>query len=158
MRLILASVFGCLVTASALADDAPKLADLVKLAELHALAGGGRADYFPQLPWGHVTYAARYDAGGKLVSYQQILTEKNIARVVKDKTRMKEVRDLLGPPWQPETYPLSKRTAWTYPMKIAGDPNPKWFVVQMSPDGVVRETTLMNDPQFNQSWGAGRRR
>jgi hypothetical protein len=156
MRLILVLAFAFI--SSARAGGLPAIDDLGKPAESHALTGGDRVDYYPQLPWGHVTYAARYDASGKLVSYQQILTEKNIARVVKDKTQMKEVRDLLGPPWQPETYPLSKRTAWTYPMKIAGDPNPKWFVVQMSPDGVVRETTLMNDPQFNQSWGAGRRR
>jgi hypothetical protein len=32
-------------------------------------------------------------------------------------------------------------------MRIAG-PTPKWFVVQLSLDGVVRETYLMDDPQF----------
>jgi len=155
MKLILA--LSLAFAASAFAENMPKLADLGKPAETRRAPNGETVKYYPQLPWGHVTYAARYSADGKLISYKQILTEKNIAKVVKDKTQMKEVRDLLGPPWQPETYPLSKLTIWTYPMKIAGDPNPKWFLVKMSPDGVVRETTLMNDPQFDQSWGHRRR-
>ncbi|HEX9396439.1 MAG TPA: hypothetical protein VF943_06820 [Burkholderiales bacterium] len=155
MRLILALAFA--LAASAHADNLPKLSGLGKPAETRPGPNGGSVKYYPQLPWGHVTYAARYDASGKLISYEQILTEKNIAKVVKDKTQMKEVRDLLGPPWQPETYPLSKLTAWTYPMRIAGDPTPKWFVVQMTPDGVVRDTKLMNDPQFDQPWGFRRR-
>jgi len=158
MRLILALALASACTA-VLAQEArmPRLSELGKPAEIRKGPNGETVHYYPQLPWGHRSYAARYDAGGKLLSYQQILTEKNIAKVVKDKTKMNEVRDLLGPPWQPETYPLSKITMWTYPMKIAGDPNPKWFVVQMTPDGVVRETKLMNDPQFDQSWGHRRR-
>ena len=156
MRLILASVLFVFARAAG-ADPLPALADLGKPAEIHHRADGGTVQYFPQLPWGHVTYAARYDKDGKLLSYEQILTEQNIAKVVKDKTHMKEVRDLLGPPWQPVDQPLMKRTVWTYPMKIAGFPNQKWFVVQMSYDGVVRESYVMNDPQFDQSWGFRRR-
>jgi hypothetical protein len=136
---------------------APEATDFGRPAETHALASGGKVEYFPQLPYGHVTYAARYDADGKLVSFDQILNDDNIAKVVRGKTQMKEVRDLLGPPWQPVDQKLMQRTVWTYPMRIAGDPNPKWFVVQMSYDGVVRETYLMNDPQFDQSWGFRRR-
>jgi hypothetical protein len=33
-------------------------------------------------------------------------------------------------------------------MRVAGRPLPQWFVVQISPDGIVRETYLMDDPQF----------
>jgi hypothetical protein len=42
-------------------------------------------------------------------------------------------------------------------MRLASDPMPKWFVVQISPDGVVRETYLMNDPLFDPPLGAGAR-
>jgi hypothetical protein len=157
MRRILLVAFAFAFSGAAAAESLPRLADLGKPAEIRAAPGGGKVHYYPQLPYGRVTYAARYDAAGKLVSYQQVLTEANIAKVVVGKSRMKEVRDLLGPPWQPETYALSKRTAWTYPMRIPSDPMPKWFVVQMSPDGVVRETKLMNDPQFDPPLGAGRR-
>jgi len=66
-------------------------------------------------------------------------------------------RDLLGPPWRPERYALAERETWTYPMRVEGDPNPKWFIVQMSTaDGVVRETYLMDDPQFKQYDSPGR--
>ena len=41
-----------------------------------------------------------------------------------------------------------ERDIWTYPMRVAGHQLPKWFLVQMSPDGIVRETYLMDDPQF----------
>ena len=157
MRLILVLTLACIGCVAAAEDRIPKLSTLGKPTEIRKLPNGETVHFFPQQPWGHATYAARYNGGGKLISYGQILTEKNIAKVVKDKTKMKEVRDLLGPPWQPETYPLSKITTWTYTMRIAGDPNPKWFVVQMSSDGMVRDTKLMNDPQFDQPWGHRRR-
>jgi hypothetical protein len=34
-------------------------------------------------------------------------------------------------------------------MRIAGYPRPKWFLVHISPDGVVSETYLIDDPQYN---------
>ena len=125
-------------------------------AEKRLGAGGETVYYYPQLPYGRVSYAARIGADGKLVALEQRLTEDNTSRVVRGQTSMKEVRDLLGPPWQPMKFPRMEREIWTYPMRIAGDPNPKWFLVQMSPDGVVRETYMMNDPQF-QAQGSGRR-
>ena len=118
-----------------------------KPAETRTLASGETVLFYPQLPWGHVTHAARLDAGGKLIAVEQVLTEANIKKVQREKTTMKEVRDLLGPPWDPMTRP--HRIIWTYPMRIPSDPTPKWFVVQMTPaDGVVREAFLIDDWQF----------
>src|SRR5258708_241451 len=56
--------------------------------------------YYPQLPWGYVTYAARIGADGRLIALKQRLTSDNIAKIVKGQTRQTEVRDLLGPPYE----------------------------------------------------------
>ena len=132
--------------------------ELGKPAEIRPGPNGETVHYFPQLPYGRVTYAKRYDADGKLIATEQRLTEENTARVVKGKSRMNEVRDLLGPPWQPVRQERTKRDVWTYPMRVNGDPNPKWFVVEMSYDGVVREAFLMDDPQYQAPDSPGRRR
>ena len=50
-----------------------------------------------------------------------------------------------------------QRNVWTYPMRIESDPTPKWFVVHISPDDVVRETYLFDDMNYNR-WGDGGRR
>jgi hypothetical protein len=117
-------------------------------AEKRAGPGGESVYWYPRLPYGRESYAARIDSEGKLIALEQRLTEENIAKVVRDRTTMQEVRDLLGPPFEPTKFARMQRDIWTYPMRIAGDLNPKWFIVQMSPDGVVRETYLMDDPQF----------
>jgi hypothetical protein len=121
------------------------------------VVGAETVYYFPELPWGYRSYAARVDGDGKLIAVEQRLTEENIAKVIKGKTTGSEVRDLLGPPWEPIRYERMQRDVWTYPMRIAADPTPKWFVVHLSLDGVVRETYLFDDMNYNR-WGGSRRR
>lgn len=118
------------------------------------LVGGETVYYFPELPWGYRSYAARIGGDGKLIAVEQRLTEENLKKVVRDKTTGSEVRDLLGPPWEPIHYARMDRDVWTYPMRIASDPTPKWFVVHISSDGLVRETYLFDDMNYNR-WGAG---
>jgi hypothetical protein len=68
------------------------------------------------------------------------------------------VRDLLGPPFEPGVYHPLEREVWTYPMRIRGDTIPKWFVVQLSlDDHTVRETYIMDDPNFTAKDGCCRR-
>ena len=126
-------------------------------AEKHAHPDGETVYYYPQLPHGRVTYAARIGADGRLVAFEQRLIEENIAKVVRGRSTAAEVRDLLGPPYQPMRFVRMERDIWTYPMRIPADPTPKWFLVQLSLDGIVRETYLMDDPDFVPK-GGGRRR
>ena len=63
------------------------------------VVGGETVYYFPELPWGYVSYAARVGADGKLIAVEQRLTEENIGKVVRGKTTGSEVRDLLGFPY-----------------------------------------------------------
>jgi hypothetical protein len=117
-----------------------------RAAEKRPAAGGETVYYFPRLPWGYATYAARIASDGKLVSLEQRLTEDNIRKLNPGATRAEEVRDLLGPPFEPMKQALSGNEIWTYPMRIAGFPRPKWFLAHFSPDGVLRETYLIDDP------------
>jgi hypothetical protein len=110
-------------------------------------AGGETVYYYPRLPWGYATYAARIAPDGKLVAIEQRLTLENVHRL--KQMRTDEVRDLLGPPFEPMK-DLGGREIWTYPMRIAGDPTPKWLLVHFSADGAVRETMLIDDPHWNQ--------
>ena len=159
------AIYACLFVLLAACASGPKLVPgQSTVADVEAkhpaekrVVGGETVYYFPELPWGYVSYAARIGADGRLIAVEQRLTEENVAKVVRGKTTGDEVRDLLGPPWEPIHYARMERDVWTYPMRIAADPTPKWFVVQLSPDGLVRETYLFDDMNYNR-WGGGRRR
>ena len=110
--------------------------------------GGETVYWYPQLPYGHASYAARMAPDGRLIAVEQRLTEDNIARVVKGVSAT-QVRDLLGPPYQPTVFHPLEREVWTYPMRVQGYMYPKWFVVHLSlDDHTVREAFLMDDPQY----------
>ena len=113
--------------------------------------------YYPRLPWGYATYAARIGPDGRLVAIEQRLTPENIEKVKRGVTRAEEVRDLLGPPWQPMKQAWSGNEIWTYPMRIPGYPTPKWFLAHVSPAGVVTETYVIDDPQWVRQDAPGRR-
>jgi hypothetical protein len=119
-------------------------------------ANGETVYYYPRLPWGYATYAARISPDGKLVALEQRLTTENIDRLKPGVTRADEVRDLLGPPFEPMKQALSGKEIWTYPMRIAGHPTPKWFLVHISPQGVLSETYMIDDPQWVQYDTPGR--
>ena len=113
------------------------------------IVGGETVYYYPRLPWGYESYAARMSADGKLVALEQRLTDANIKKVKPEVTRGSEVLDLLGPPYEPMKQALTKSEIWTYPMRIAGFPTPKWFLVTVGPDGVVTEAYLIDDPNWD---------
>ena len=118
-------------------------------AEKRPAPGGETVYFYPHLPWGYATYAARIGADGKLVAVEQRLTEKNIALLKPGSTRAEDVRNLLGPPFEPMKQALSGNEIWTYPMRIAGNPTPKWFLAHVSPEGVLVESYLIDDPNYN---------
>jgi len=111
-------------------------------------AGGETVYYFPRLPWGYETYAARIAPDGKLIALEQRLTEDNIKKLKPGVTRGAEVLDLLGPPYEPMKQARTGKEIWTYPLRIPGFPTPKWFLVHVAPDGVVSETYLIDDPRY----------
>jgi hypothetical protein len=116
-------------------------------AERRPAPNGQTLWWYPRFPFGYESYAARIGTDGKLIAIEQRLTEENIARIERGKTTKEQVRDLLGPPWRADPFPRMQREIWTYPMR-ATDPTPKHLYVQFSPDGIVRELYLIDDPDW----------
>ena len=118
-------------------------------ADKRAGAGGETVYYYSRLPHGYAMYAARIAPGGTLVALEQRLTPENVERIKVGATRGEEVLDLLGPPYEPMKQGRTGNDIWTYPMRVPGYPTPKWFLVTVSPDGMVREAYMIDDPTYN---------
>jgi hypothetical protein len=105
--------------------------------------GGETVLWFPRLPAGRVSYAARIGKDDRLIAVEQRLTKENLAKLQPGLSRESDVRDLLGPPNRVDKFPRQQRDSWTYQ---AQGVEPMLIVVQLSSDGVVREAYMMNDP------------
>ena len=114
--------------------------------------------YYPLQPHGLAMYVARVGKDGRVVSVEQRLTDENVARLEKGKTRADDVRDLLGPPWKVWPYPRMQREIWEYRMAAGNSGNvPQGLYVQFSPDQLVREVYVLNDPDNRLSEGSSPR-
>jgi hypothetical protein len=103
--------------------------------------------YYPRQPHGLAMYVARVSQDGKVIAVEQRLTDQNVAQLQKGKSSADEVRDLLGPPWKVWPFPRMQRDIWEYRMMTdAGGGTPQGLYVQLSPDKVVREIYVLNDP------------
>lgn len=101
--------------------------------------------WYPRLPYGRASYAARIAPDGRLMDIEQRLTEENLERLDKGKMTSEQVRDLFGPPNKVNQFPRMQREIWTYQMPAILE----WKVlyVQFSPDRVLREYYYMDDPE-----------
>ena len=115
-------------------------------ADKRRAAGCETVYYYPRLPFGHATYAARIGSDGKLIALEQRLTPENIEKLKPGATRAEEVLDLLGPPYRPMKQATSGEEIWTYPFVVPGFRIPRWFLAHISPDGVLREKNMIDDP------------
>jgi hypothetical protein len=114
-----------------------------KLAEKRAGPDGETVLWFPRMPYGRTSYAARIGKDGKLIAVEQRLTRENVGRLKSGAAREDDVRDLLGPPNRIDSYPRRERVAWTYQ---AQGIEPQLIVAEFSKDGVLRDAFMMNDP------------
>jgi hypothetical protein len=124
-------------------------------ADKRSAAGGETVYYFPRLPWGYATYAARIAPDGKLVALEQRLTRENVEKLKVGVTRGDEVLEILGPPYEPMKQARTGSVIWTYPMRVQDSPTPKWFLATIGPDGVLREAYMIDDPNYVRGIGRG---
>jgi hypothetical protein len=116
-----------------------------RAAEQRAAQDGETVLWFPRLPYGRVSYAARIGEDGKLVAVEQRLTRENLDRLKPGAARESDVRDLLGPPQRVDAFPRLERQAWTYQ---AQGIQPQLIVVQFSQDRILREVYMFDDPEY----------
>ena len=148
---------GCAGTGANLQPGVSTLADVEESmgrpAEVQKAANGETTLCYP-LPVAKTRYAARIAPEGRLIGVEQRMTEKNIAMIQLNQSTRAEVRALLGPPWRIDQYSRMQREVWTYP--VYSRPMHKELYVQFSPDGVVRESWLVIDPDEIKNSGPGR--
>jgi len=116
-----------------------------KVADRRPGPDGSTVLWFPRLPYGRVSYAARIGKDDKLIAVEQRLTRENLDQLKPGVSREDDVRDLLGPPQRVDPFPRLERDVWTYQ---AQGIEPQLMVVQFSKDGVLREAYMFNDPAF----------
>jgi hypothetical protein len=149
---------GCASTGASLQPGVATAADVERSmgrpAERRQLANGETVLWYPNFPWGKVSYAARIASDGRLIGVEQRMTEQNIATIELNRTTMAQVRDLLGPPYLTTEFPRMQREVWTYP--VFSRPQHKELYVQFSRDGVVRESYLVMDPEELKNSGPGK--
>ena len=114
-----------------------------KLAEKRAGPDGETVLWFPRMPYGRTSYAARIGKDGKLIAVEQRLTKDNVAKLKPGASREDDVHDLLGPPNRIDAYPRRERVAWSYQ---AQGIEPQLIVAEFSKDGVLRDAFIINDP------------
>jgi hypothetical protein len=107
-------------------------------------ADGQTVLWFPRLPYGRVSYAARIGKDDKLIGVEQRLTRANLEQLKPGTSRDSDVRDLLGPPNRVDWFERRQVNAWTYQ---AQGVEPQLIVVEVSKDGVVRSVQMFNDPE-----------
>lgn len=120
-------------------------------AERIALANGDRALYYPRQPYGRATFVVTVGRDGVMKSIEQRLTPENLRKIVAGAWTKKEVRELLGPPFDSGRLAWRPREWWGYRHHAQGEKRALW--VQFSDDGVVRDVLDLPDPEFARPGG-----
>jgi len=76
---------------------------------------------YPQGPEGTVTYMAYVSADGRLVRFEQVLTEEVFAHITVGSTTAEELERLIGPPWRRMDLPNKRQVAWDYVYRDSWD-------------------------------------
>jgi len=108
---------------------------------------GTQALWFCKLPYGRQNWAAVVDPNGILVSFDQRLTDANIARLQPGNSTADNVLDILGPPFRHTPFPFKDGEAWEY--QLPTTPERQTLYVEVSPDSRVRKVYRLYDRDMN---------
>ncbi len=143
---LVVALAGCAALAPAAAPLGTPIAEVRRAAFSptgeYALPGGGTRLEFAQGAFGKQTWMMDFDAQGKLVSKEQVLTDANFA-LVKPGMPGSEVRMRLGRPAHVFSVQRQKLQVWNY-RYFGGDC--VWFQVSVSDAGPVTEASMGTDP------------
>ena len=123
-------------------------ATMGKPAAIREQPGGEKVYWYPRLPFGRQSFAARIGPDGRLVAIEQRLDTAYIARIRPNVSTAEDVLDAIGPPNEVYRYARQQREVWEYQLRTP--PDQSILYVQMSPDRTVREVyTLLERDLFN---------
>ena len=111
-------------------------------------AGGQVLEYRGQ-PMGQFQYMARIGPDGRLVSYDQVLTSENFAKVKVDQWTKDDILRHFGRPAEVTGVYFHNYEVWSYRYKEAGVWN-SLMSVHFDQQGVVRQMLNGPDPMFDE--------
>jgi hypothetical protein len=120
------------------------------------LLNGSAIWYYTHGPMGHDTYAVRLSPDGVVQSIEQVLTVRNLTKLVPGVTTGSEAKEVLGPPWRITRMDRQQRNVWEYRMYNVAQDDYNLYV-QLSYDGIVREVLLLKDYHTGPGGLRGRR-
>jgi hypothetical protein len=98
-------------------------------------------------PYGQETHMARIGADGRVVSFEQVLTDEKFAAIRINQSTKDDVLHLIGAPGETSWLPLPRLEVWSYPYKESGI----WYSimhVHFDESGIVRKLVNTPDPRF----------
>jgi hypothetical protein len=98
-------------------------------------------------PMGQVTYMARLNPSGKVISFEQVLTTQKFATIKVGETTKNEVLRIIGTPSETSYLPLKDLEVWSYPYKESNVWN-SIMHVHIDRAGIVRQMLNAPDPRY----------
>jgi hypothetical protein len=99
-------------------------------------------------PWGQKTYMARLDENGKVVSFEQVLTNQKFASIKVGEATKEDVLRTIGAPTETSYLSLTDLEVWSYPYKESGVWN-SMMHVHFDRKGIVQKMLNGPDPHFD---------
>lgn len=96
-------------------------------------------------PWGQKTYIARIDSTGKVISFEQVLTNQKFASIKVDEMNKDDVLRIIGAPSETSYLPLRDMEVWSYPYRESDVWN-SIMHVHFDRAGIVRQ--MLNGPDL----------
>lgn len=107
--------------------------------------GGDQLLEYPLGPWGQKTYMARVGPDGKVISFEQVLTNQKFASIKVGESTKEDVLRTVGSPVETSYLSLTDLEVWSYPYKESGVWNSVMHV-HFDKSGVVRK--MLNGPDL----------
>ncbi len=103
---------------------------------------------YAQGPWGQKTYIAKLDTGGKVISFEQVLTTQKFATIKVGEANKNDVLHTIGAPSETSYLSLRDLEVWSYPYKESDVWN-SIMHVHFDKAGIVRQMLNGPDPRFD---------
>jgi hypothetical protein len=98
-------------------------------------------------PFGQETFMARIGPDGRVISFEQVLTDEKFAAIRINQSTKDDVLHIIGAPSERSWLPLSRLEVWSYPYRESGIWN-SIMHVHFDESGIVRKLVNTPDERF----------